>query len=207
MIRMTAAGSVLAALVSLLVLGMWLPTRAAPLPGHQVRAQATPLTAVDWMNRTYATSCFADHSIRYAVHSGLGQVGGVHVQVYPPLYGDVTGDGQPEAFVPYACTGADFGGVRVFVYAGTASAPRLLGDLPAPLAGKGQTFSSIHTVTLPALTVLPQARVFTVSGAGLSATATHTCPDLQITASYRVAGGRLVPVRVTVQHAAGCLSL
>jgi hypothetical protein len=159
------------------------------------------------MNRTYVISCFADHPIRYAVHNGLGQVGGVHLQVYPPLYGDVTSDGQPEAFVPYACTGADFGGVRLFVYGGTASAPQPLGDLPAPLADKGQTFSSIHTVTLPALTVLPQARVFTVSGTGLSATATHNCPDLQITASYRVAGGHLAPVGVTVRRATGCLTL
>jgi hypothetical protein len=196
-----------AVLLSALALWAGLAPHAAAGPSRHLLAQDHTLTAVDWLNRTYASTCFADHPVRYTVHGGLGQVGGVHLQVYAPLYGDVTGDGQAEAFVPYACTGADFGGVRLFVYGGTARAPQLLGDLPGPLATKGQTFSSIHSVTLPTLTVVPQARVFTLRGVGLSATATHTCPDLQITASYRVVAGRLVPGGVTVQRAAGCLSL
>ncbi len=71
----------------------------------------------------------------------------------------------------------------------------------------GQVLNSIHTVTLPALALAPRARVLQVSGSGYSATAAHSCPDLRVTMTYRVAGGGLAPTGSTVQRASGCLSL
>jgi len=53
--------------------------------------------------------------------SGVARDGAVRFQVYAPLYADLTGDGRPEALVPYSCTGADFGGVQLFVYTGDAA--------------------------------------------------------------------------------------
>ncbi len=177
----------------------------------QSRAAATSdqsLTTKDWPDATYTTSCLAARPRRFVVHHGIATDSSVHFQVYSPIYADLTGDGQPEAIVPYSCTGADFGGVHAFVYSGTASAPRLLGDLPSPTpANSGQTFSSILTVTVPSLAILPAARVLQIDGSGYSANAIHTCPDLHMTARYRVTSGRLALISFTARRASGCLSL
>jgi len=198
-------GGLLAVSLGIVILPGGSPAHAAPLSAPAA-AQARRLTGVDWMNRTYTTACFSSNPRPFVAHNGAAQTGGVHYQVYAPLYGDLTGDGQPEAIIPYSCTGADFGGVHAFVYGGTAAAPRLLGDLPSSAVG-GQALSSIHTVTLPALALLPRERVLQVSGSGYSANAAHSCPDLRVTMSYRVADGRLAPTGSTVQRASGCLSL
>lgn len=177
-----------------------------PAGGPTVRAASAgpPLTSVDWQSFTYTSSCFSNHPQQFVARNGAARAGFIHFQVYTPIFGDITGDGQPEAIVPYSCTGADFGGVHAFVYTGTAGRPRLLGEIPSSTIGG--RFASIHTVTLPALTALPSQRVLQVSGTGYSANAAHDCPDLRVTASYRVMGGRLVSIGSTVQHSSRCLA-
>jgi hypothetical protein len=176
-------------------------TRGAPLS-----AAAAPLTSVDWANITYSSSCFSNRSVRYVARNGQAQSNGIHFQVYTPIFGDITGDGRQEALVPYSCTGADFGGVHLYVYTGSAGQPSLLAEIPSR-SFSSSLMVSVHTITLPALTVLPQERVLQVEGVGYSARAIHTCPDLDVTLRYQVTGGRLVATGTTVKHAAHCLSL
>jgi hypothetical protein len=196
-------------LAALLLVG--LAAHGVPAAQRVTRQQAlpatAPLTSVDWFNFTYISSCFSDHPVRYVTHNGLAQNGGIHFQVYTPLFGDLTGDGRQEAFVPNSCTAADFGGVHLFVYTGTAGQTRLLAEVPSPGTPSTGNLASVHTITRPVLTALAQQRILQVNGVGYSATATHTCPDLDITLRYQISGGRLAQTGSTVKHASHCQSL
>lgn len=181
---------------------------ALPLPAAAGGPDGTaPLTLINWQDATYSSACFSNRPQTFVARHGMAQSGFVHFQVYTPIFTDLSGDGRPEALIPYSCTGADFGGVHLFVYTGTAAQPHLLGEIPASTEPAIGGLASVHSVTIPALTVLPSQRELAVEGVGFSPTATHTCPDLQVTLRYRVAGGRLLRVGGAVTHARGCLGL
>lgn len=159
------------------------PAQAAPT---STVMQAAPLTAVDWRNFTYTSSCYSDKPQQFVVRNGEGVVDGIHLQVYKPVYGDLTGDGQPAAAIPYSCSAADFAGVSVFVYSGNASKPVLLGELSlmSPGSNNGGT---VDTVTI-------NHGIIQLIGKGYTPTAPHCCPDLRIKTSYRWNGSRFVVV-------------
>ena len=188
------------------------PTPSTHAPAKRVQGGPDSLTTIDWSDGAYTSACFSAHPRQFIARHGLATIDGTHFQVYPPIYGDITGDGRPEAIVPYSCTGADFGGVHVFVYTGTAGQPRLLGEIPSATVGSGMgasappSIASVNTVTLPALTALPSQRVLQISGTGYSANAPHSCPDLTITSRYRVAGNKLINAGSTVQRSTRCLT-
>ena len=73
------------------------PTQASPTSTVK---QAAPLTTVDWGNFTYTSSCYSNKPQQFVVRNGEGVVDGIHLQVYKPVYGDLTGIGQPAAAVP-----------------------------------------------------------------------------------------------------------
>jgi len=95
----------------------------------------------------------------------------------------LTGDGQPEAVVPYQCSAADSIGVHVFVYTGNASHVRLLGDLP-PTNAEG-AFDNVTGITI-------SNHELHLEGYGYSSHAAHCCPDLFIKTSYRWDGKAFV---------------
>jgi len=164
---------------------------SSQLPPSNVKAAApsptstTSLTMVDWANFTYISSCYGNTQ-PFKARNGKAQNQLVHFQIYTPItYGDLTGDGQPEAVIRYSCTGADFGGVHVFVYSGTANHPILLGELPLIVKdGQGGNWS-IETVHIA-------NQVLQLSGRGYSASAPHCCPDLRVEASYRWDGKHFI---------------
>ena len=140
---------------------------------------------VDWTNFTYFSTCYGNTQ-PFKTSNGKAQNKAIHFEVYGPIvFGDLTGDGQPEAAIRYSCTGADFGGVRVFIYSGTASHPILLGDLP--LATKNNQGGS-WTVERVNMT----NQILQLVGRGYSASAPHCCPDLHIEASYRWDGKHFI---------------
>ena len=159
------------------------PAQASPTSTVK---QAAPLTAVDWRNFTYTSSCYSNKPQQFVVRNGEGVVDGIHLDVYKPVYGDLTGDGQPAAAVPYSCSAADFAGVSVFVYTGNASKPVLLGDLSlmSPGSNNGGT---VDTVTI-------NHGILQLIGKGYTPDAPHCCPDLHIKTSYRWNGSRFVVV-------------
>jgi len=184
-------------LVSLLLVGSAIAACGSATPPASSSASAPPtaptstvhqppLTAVDWQNFTYTSSCFSDKPQQFVVKNGMGVLNGVHFQVYTPVYGDLTGDGQPEAAIPYSCTAADFGGVNVFVYTGNASKPVLLGELDVMSPGSNNG-GTVDTVTIS------QGSIQLV-GKGYTPDAPHCCPDLRIQTSYRWNGAHFVMV-------------
>ena len=186
-------------LLSLLLVGLAIAACTSPSTSASTTAssptQATPtstvtpaalLTAVDWRNFTYTSSCYSDKPQQFVVRNGEGVVDGIHLQVYKPVYGDLTGDGQPAAAIPYSCSAADFAGVSVFIYSGNASKPVLLGELSlmSPGSNNGGT---VDTVTI-------NHGIIQLIGKGYTPTAPHCCPDLHIKTSYRWNGSRFVVV-------------
>jgi len=181
------------AMLCLLIVSLDACTSSPPASGQSTplptgAGQAPPLTKVDWKNFTYISSCYSDKPRPFKVVNGVGVVDGVHLEVYQPVFGDLTGDGQPEAAIPYSCTAADFGGVRVFVYTGDARKPVLLGELPLP---PPDTNYSVDIVTI-------DHGMIQLVGRGYSASAPHCCPDLHVNNLYRWNGSRFVLVRSNV---------
>jgi hypothetical protein len=153
-------------------------------------AKGAPLTNVNWNNFTYHSSCYGNTQ-PFKTKDGKARNGGITFQIYKPVYGDLTGDGQLEAAIPYSCTAADFAGVRVFVYSGVAAHPVLIGDLPlAGGIGKGNTWGSVQQTTI-------SNQQITLSGLGYSSSTPHCCPDLHITASYGWSGKQFVLVHAS----------
>lgn len=182
---------------------------AAGLPAYPaVAAAATPLTSVNWKNFSYTSSCFSSSPLRFVARNGLAVTNHIHFQVYTPLYGDLTGNGQLAAIVPYSCTAADFGGVHLYVYAGTASKPKLLGQIPAPGAPYAGSINSVTAVTLPITLMgnVGESPLLQVTGIGYSANAPHTCPDLLITSRFQIHAGALKAISSTKHKSSTCLN-
>jgi hypothetical protein len=159
---------------------MGTPQRASPTP-------AAPLTSVDWANFTYFSSCYGNTQPFKAKH---GRASNDHItfEVFAPIFGDLTGDGQAEAALPYRCSAVDSGGVRVFVYTGTATHPRLLGELPLPqTGGREPVFNS--------LAVQIRNEQIELSGMSYSPSAPRCCPDRLLSLWYRWTGSQFVTVR------------
>lgn len=143
------------------------------------------LTAVDWANRTYSPTCVPDHPQPIKIHAGRVTVGSFLFQVYPPTYGDLTGDGHPEAVVPYSCTGADFWGVQDYVFSGSATHPVLLGIVPSKRGTNGDgVIASVAPTRI-------DHGVLTLTGIGYTRRAAHCCPNLRITMRYGWRAGAL----------------
>ncbi|HKD75226.1 MAG TPA: hypothetical protein VKB76_07010 [Ktedonobacterales bacterium] len=162
-----------------------MPLTATPIPAD--------LSHVDWSNFTYPNPCAPPSPATVTVVNGVAAIGGqFHFSVSRPLYGDITGDGVPEAVVPYDCVGADDLGTHVFVYSGNASAPHQIGDLPA------------HSEPQPDIASIYPDQMhianhqLTLVGLGFTATAAHCCPDLRITNVYNWNGSSLVLASHTV---------
>ncbi len=102
-----------------------------PSMSRQSVPQTQPLTTVDWANFTYISSCYSSSPQQYTVHNGTATVGMDEFRRGTAIFGDLTGDGQPEAVILYSCVAADSYGPRTLVYSGTAEHPVLLADLPS----------------------------------------------------------------------------
>jgi hypothetical protein len=150
---------------------------------------SSPLTGVDWANFTYFSTCYGN-TRPFKAREGWARNDHITFKVFAPIYGDLTGDGQAEAALPYQCFAADSGGVQVFVYTGTAAHPRLLGQLPLPRPlGDEVVFNS--------LTVRIHNEQIQLTGASYSQGAPRCCPDRLLSIWYRWTGSHLVKVRCT----------
>jgi hypothetical protein len=149
---------------------------------------STPLTSVDWANFAYFSSCYGNTQTFHA-KNGQATNDHIHFNVYSPTYGNLTGNKQPDAVVPYQCSAADSSGVHAFVYSGTAAHPVLIANLPLP-DPKG-TIENITKITI-------SNGVLQLEGTGYSANAPHCCPDLFIKTSYKWQGKSFVIVQTRV---------
>lgn len=157
-------------------------SQQAPTKSQTASPSKTSLTSVDWANFTYFSSCY-QNTQPFHTKNGQAVNGYIHFYVYPPTYGDLTRDEQPEAVVPYQCTAADAAGRRVFVYTGDAAHVRLIGDLPSPDAR-----GAIDNVTQIAIS----DEMLHLEGDGYSPGTPRCCPDLWIKTSYQWNGHTFV---------------
>lgn len=133
------------------------PTPAPPTPAPP--AAALPLTARDWSHVRYPLECRP-----------------FPVRVLEHRYGDLTGDGRPEAAVVVVCdAGAGSPPHHLFVYDGAspAGAPRSLGELRAPRV------EFVRDVSIG-------SGVVTATGLGYTGpTIPRCCPDVRSRVSWR----------------------
>lgn len=170
--------SVLAACDSLLSVAA-----ALHVPFAHTSTSPSSLEQVDWRNFTYTFSCYSDHPIAIRIRNGSAASNYVHYYVRNPVFGDLTGDGQPEAVIPFQCTAADAAPAQVFVYSGTAQHPYLLATLPA--AGRPWFNVQQASITNGALQL---------SGYGYKLQDSLCCPSLWTTTSYRWNGSSFVVI-------------
>jgi len=150
---------------------------------------SSSLMSVDWANFTYSSSCYGIRQT-YHVHNGTAMVNNIFFQVEKPVFGDLTGDGQPEAVIPYSCTGADFGGESVFVYTGDATNPMLIGDLPTSDQLANNNLGSVEKVTINNSELILSGKAYGLGDA-------QCCPSLQYTVTYRWNGSAFVVVNLS----------
>ena len=153
----------------------------SPLP-------AEALARVNWMNYTYTNSCYSNTQPFHVQH-GIAVNNGIHFTVYPPYYGDLTGDARPEAVIPYQCSGADTTGRHVLVYSGTATHPVFLADLP-----EQKSHGFIDNVTKISIA----HEELQLAGAGYSTGTPRCCPDLSIQNNYHWNGSKFILLRSVV---------
>lgn len=184
----------LSAILLLALVACGTPSQAQGASASSQLASSTPtssLKSINWSNFTYFSNCYGNTQ-PFRTQNGQAVNNAIHFFVYTPKYGDLTGDAQPEAVVPYQCSAADSMGVHVFIYSGTAAHPRLLGDLP-PASSQG-TRSIIANVT--AITISNE--VLHLEGDGYSSSAPHCCPDLFIKMDYKWNGRMFVNLESNV---------
>jgi hypothetical protein len=188
--RTLLCGIIIAFLAGCGPAGQTTQTKSSSTPAEQVNSNttATPLTAVNWANFAYFSSCYGNTQ---TFHTKNGQATNdhIHFSVYPPTFGNLTGNKQPDAVIPYQCSAADSMGVHAFVYSGTAEHPILVGNLPLP-DPKG-TIGNITKITI-------SNGILQLEGTGYSANAPHCCPDLFIKTSYKWQGKSFEIVQTSV---------
>jgi len=159
------------------------------------------LKTVDWLNHTYTCFPGSPQAVQITVANGVGTSADgqttLYVNEYPVVYGDVTGDGQPEAMVIYGCViqGSPHIWTHVWVFTGTADNPALIGDLP--ITSDDQYFMFVQSVT-----VLGGDKGMV--GPGISQNGSPGCPDLIVTMTYHWSGTQFVLVKLQTQPNQSC---
>src|SRR5690349_13097271 len=107
--RVLLCGIIIAFLVGCGTAGQTTQTTQANSSSHAQTGQATskatstPLTSVDWANFSYFSSCYGNTQT-FHTKNGQATNNHIHFTVYPPTYGNLTGNKQPDAVVPYQCS-------------------------------------------------------------------------------------------------------
>jgi hypothetical protein len=188
--RALLCGVIIAFLAGCGTAGPAAPTKSSHTQTGQATSNATstPLTSVDWANYTYFSSCYGNTQTFHTKNSQATN-DHIHFSIYTPTYGNLTGNKQPDAVVPYQCSAADSSGLHAFVYSGTAEHPVLIGNLPLP--DSSGTIENITKITI-------SNGILLLEGTGYSANAPHCCPDLFIKTSYKWQGNAFVIVQNNV---------
>jgi len=162
----------------------------APVTGNGTTSNPNDLTHVDWASFTYVLGgSRAGQSVKATNGKGTLSSGGQGVTfLLPPTYGDLNGDGQPEAAVRFLVCGADCGSPELVVYTGTRDHPVLMAEPKLDFdSSQGHVYWGPDTVSI-------SNEVMTLSGPGYSPPTPSCCPDLSVTASYRWNGSSFVIV-------------
>ena len=161
---------------------------ATPPPVPTATVTPPNLTTVDWANFTYPNTCTPSPAT-LTTHDGKAPLPNNDTFIVnTPIFGDVTGDGQPEAVIPNDCIGGQPRGKQFLVYTGTAAAPQFLTSLP--LSSDPQPDIAIGD---PTKVTFGGNQTLTIGGLGYSVPAIPICcPDLSITDTFTWQASHLV---------------
>jgi hypothetical protein len=168
-------------IVSTIVVAVWLSVSAF--------AQAD-ITTVDFKNFTYSAFCAGEETQNVTVKDGEfsketpeeGYVDRFHFHVMDIAYGDLTGDGKPEAAILTVCnTGGTGNFSEGFVYGLQAGKPRLL----TRIEGGDRAYGGLRGAWVEnELLIVDSFEVGEMGGA--------CCPEFVITSKYKLTAGKLI---------------
>lgn len=161
--------------------------KGSPLAGtsEQVPKDPGPLGQVDWPDRTYPTGCLGSNEVRLRKASASN--GSTVAAVRPAVYGDLNGDGKPEALLTLTCTGGNRQPDSALLYTeGSAGQPELVGRI----------VSETDRMVVEQVEFRDQRLV--VVGLGYSSTPPTPKPDLAVTQTSRLEAGKLIRETVSV---------
>lgn len=154
-------------------------------------AAQTDITKVDFKNFTYPAFCAGEEPENVTVKDGEfsketqedGYVDRFYFDVRDVAFGDLTGDGKPEAAVITNCnTGGTGQFTEGYVYSMSAGTLKLIARIP----GGDRAHGGLRSVNIEnGLLIVENNEVGELGGA--------CCPEFVITTKYRVGGGKLAP--------------
>jgi len=148
------------------------------------------ITKIDFKNFTYPALCVGEVSENLTVKDGEylketqqdGYVDRLSLTIMDVAFGDVTGDGKPDAAIISVCnTGGTGNFSEGYVYTLAAGKPKLIARFP----GGDRAYGGLRSVNIEnGLLIVENNEVGEMGGA--------CCPEYLITTKYRVASGKLV---------------
>ena len=149
----------------------------------------TDITKVDFKNFTYPAFCAGEKPENVTVKDGEfsketqedGYVDRFYFDVRDVAFGDLTGDGKPEAAVITNCnTGGTGQFTEGYIYSISAGKPKIVARIP----GGDRAYGGLRAVNIEnGLLIVESNEVGEMGGA--------CCPEFVITTRYRVAGGKI----------------
>lgn len=148
------------------------------------------ITKVDFKNFTYEAFCASEEAEKVTVKDGSfaketqqdGYVDRFYFDVRDVAFGDLTGDGKPDAAVISVCnTGGTGNFSEGYVYSMIRGKPTLIARIP----GGDRAYGGLRSVNIETgLLIVESNEVGEMGGA--------CCPEFVVTSKYRVSGTRLI---------------
>jgi hypothetical protein len=161
------------------------------VPTATAGSKLIDLRSVDWMNRSYPATCADDPA---QVRNGRAVSNGMAVTVSKPVYGDISGDDQPEAVLRMDCvsaTGGNQSASRAYVFAPGPHDPKFVQELADTPGGIGAEPDNIS----PYLAAVQQVSIaddtLSVVALAWSPNAPHCCNDLVVGTTWQLQNGHL----------------
>lgn len=153
---------------------------------------------VDFQNFTYPSDCRPEGSEAVTVKNGEysiekemeGYTDRFYFRVFPPAFGDLTGDGREEAVVISVCnTGGTGNFTEGMIYSMSGEKPSLIARIP----GGDRAYGGLREARVEnGILVVESNDVGELGGA--------CCPEFVVTTRYRVVDGKLVPQGVAARR-------
>jgi hypothetical protein len=148
------------------------------------------ITKIDFKNFTYPALCVGEVSENLTVKDGEylketqqdGYVDRLSLTIMDVAFGDVTGDGKPDAAIISSCnTGGTGNFSEGYVYSMVAGKPKLIARFP----GGDRAYGGLRAVHIEnGLLVVENNEAGELGGS--------CCPEFVVTTKYRVVAGKLV---------------
>lgn len=151
------------------------------------------VTKIDFNNFTYEPYCAGEDSQKVTVKDGefseSKEVDGFpdrfYFRVFETTYGDLTGDGKPEAVVLTTCnTGGTGNFTEGFIYTMRGAKPSLVARIP----GGDRAYGGLREARV-------ENEILIIESNDVGEAGGACCPEFVVTSYYKLAGGKLTETR------------